>query len=180
LLERIALDMGLRNALLNTVDERRQSWLGEVAESFLSAPVLPPWAPPVTESSYVYHLVKTVLALGVHGECVIVGRGAAFILPAKSTLRVRLVAPVGDRVKVLAQKLGVSAVDATRQIRTVDRERADFVQDHFSKDPNDPRNFDLVLNGTRLSVRHHAELIVEALNRLRVRHGNASAARPPT
>ena len=26
----------------------------------------------------IHHLVKTVLALGVHGECVIVGRGAVF------------------------------------------------------------------------------------------------------
>src|SRR5438270_482270 len=75
LLERIAQEMGLRVELLESIDERRQSWLLETVKSF-------GLQRSVTESSYVYHLAETVLSLGTHGHCVIVGRGAAQILPA--------------------------------------------------------------------------------------------------
>ena len=79
LLDRIAQDMGMRSSLLESVDERRMSWLNEQFEALFDVPY-------VNETVFAHHLVKTTLALGSHGECIIVGRGAAFILPARSTL----------------------------------------------------------------------------------------------
>jgi cytidylate kinase len=169
LLERIAQDMGLRTSLLESVDERRQSLLLEAAEALLSAPRESDWGPLVSESAYVHHLVKVVLALGAHGECVIVGRGAAFILPATTTLRARLVGPVRERIAALSRQFGLHEREAARKARTLDRERNDFAQDHFLKDPTDPRNYDVVLNATRLTVPQCAELICGALHRLQVR-----------
>ena len=169
LVEKIAQDMGLRTSLLESVDERQQSGLLEMAEAFLSTPRKGDWGPLVTESGYIHHLVKTVLALGVHGECVIVGRGAVFILPAATTVRVRLVGPVRERIAVLSQNLGISEREAAHQVRTMDHERTDFVQDFFQQNPTDPQNYDLVLNASRLSVAPNAELIVETLHRLQAR-----------
>ena len=102
----------------------------------------------------------------------IVGRGAAFILPAKTTVRVRLVGPVRERVAVLGRKLGINEIEAARQVRTIDRQRIDFVQDHFLKDPTDPHNYDLVLNVSRLSVGESAALVVETFHCLQT--GNAA------
>ncbi len=72
----------------------------------------------------VHHLVETLRALGAHGECVIVGCGAAFILPAKTTLRVRLVSPLPQRIQVVSRQYGISEQEAaattssrTRRIR---------------------------------------------------------------
>jgi cytidylate kinase len=166
LLQQIARDMGLNAKLLESVDERQRSWILDCLESFISTPRQSDWGATVTESSFVHHLVKTVLALGALGECVIVGRGAAFILPVETTLRVRLVGPVKDRIAALRVKFGVTERDATRRLRTLDRERADFIQDHFFKDPADPSNFDLVVNAARLSVPQTADLIVQALRGL--------------
>ena len=67
LVERIAREMHLRTKLLESVDERRTSWLVECAESFSQVPL-------VGESAYVRHLIQTILSLGSHGSCVIVGR----------------------------------------------------------------------------------------------------------
>jgi cytidylate kinase len=131
-----------------------------------------------TESGFAEHLVKTVLALGTHGECVIVGRGAAFILPPATTLRVRLVGSVQERVAAWGQMLGISEQEAAEQIRTLDRRRTEFLQDHFRKTPNDPCNFDLVLNAPRLSAVQLAELIAEALRRLVARQQEKSGVKP--
>jgi cytidylate kinase len=159
LLERIAQEMNLRTSLLESVDEKTVSWLQECAEAFALVPS-------VSGSAYVRHLVQTLLSLAAHGECVIVGRGAAQILPVETTLRVRLVAPVEWRIVAIGQKLGISREEAARQIERTDRERIRFVKDHFHKDATDPREYDLVLNSSRFSVSQCADLIVEALHRL--------------
>jgi cytidylate kinase len=166
LVERIAQDMGLRATLLESADEHHQGWLMESMAAFL-APVQGDAGWLVPESSYAHQLVKTVLALGAHGECVIVGRGAAFILPPQTTLRVRLVGPVAGRIAAVSRKLGISEHEAPSRIRAIDQERTQFVRNHFHKDPTDPHNYDLILNAVRLTVRHSAELIVETLNHLR-------------
>jgi cytidylate kinase len=157
LLERIAEEMNLRTSLIESVDERRVSWLQECAEAFTSVPS-------VTGSAYVRHLIQTLLSLAAHGECVIVGRGAAQILPVETTLRVRLVAPVVWRIVAMSEKLGISKEEAAHQVERIDRERILFVKDHFHKDATDPRQYDLVLNVSRFSVGQCADLIVEALH----------------
>ena len=171
LLERIAQDMGIRATLHSTawICRREQSWLLESVAGFLSSPEKNEWSDVAYESAYVHHLVETVHALGIHGECVIVGRGATFILPAATTLRVRLVGPVRERIAAVSRQLGISERDAARRVRTTDRERIDFVQDHFFKDPSDPRNYDLLLNASRLSVCQNAGIIVETLRCLQGR-----------
>ena len=171
LLEKIAQDMGLRANLLESVDERRQSWLTEALEGLMSVSFAP-------ESGFIHHLVKTVLALGAHGECVIVGRAAAFILPPATTLRVRLVGSVQERVAAWGQLRGISEQEAAKQVSTIDRQQADFLQLNFRKAPTDPCNFDLVLNAPRLSVVQLAELIAEALRRLVARQQEMSRVKP--
>jgi cytidylate kinase len=164
LLELIAREMGLRVSLLESLDERRQSWLRETLESFALVRT-------VSESAYVRHLIETILSLGAHGECVIVGRGAALILPAKTTVRIRLVAPLEERITEFSRRFGLSRAEAARQVEATDRERTRFIKDHFLQDPNNPHLYDLVLNTWRWSVSEAAQLIIDALQPLRARLG---------
>jgi cytidylate kinase len=165
LMEQIAEDLGVRTNLVESVDERRKSWLLEMTEHLLAVPT-------VSETAYLRRLLETVLALGAHGECVIVGRGAAFVLPPETTLRVRLVAPLEERVKVLAERLGLSQQEAERKAVQLDRARADFVRQHFRKDPADPLNYDLFVNASRFTPAAAAACIVEALRDLQVSVAN--------
>jgi hypothetical protein len=169
LLELIAHEMGLRVSLLESIDERRQSWLRETVESFALVPT-------VSESAFVRHLIETILSLGAHGDCVIVGRGAAFILPAATTLRVRLVAPLEERITVVSHRLGISRAEAARQVENTDRDRIRFIKDHFLQDPTNPHLYDLVLNTWRWSVSEAAHVIIEALHRLQARLGQEAPA----
>ena len=159
LLERIAEEHNLRVSLLESLDEKRQSWLEESMASFsLHARI--------GETGYVHHLTQTLLSLGAHGNCVIVGRGAAQLLSAASTLRVCLVAPLDDRVAQVMRRRGLSNQEAARLVEATDREHTAFIKDHFFKDPTDPHQYDLVLNVSRWSVMGCADLIVEGLGRL--------------
>jgi cytidylate kinase len=162
LLQELAREMGLRVGLLEAVDERQDSWLRECLDSFMAAPT-------VSDSAYVRHLGQVLFSLAAHGECVVVGRGAVYILPAATTLRVRLFAPLAHRVAAARQRLGLSRADATRWVEKTDRERDGFVRDHFHKDAADPCHYDLLLNTARLCAEESAELIIAALRQMQVR-----------
>jgi cytidylate kinase len=162
LLERIAGEMGVRASLLESVDERQRDWLRECLQGFSSSAA-------VSASAYVRYLVETLLSLAAHGECVIVGRGAAQVLPVATTLRVRLVGPEAERVKAIRQRFCITQEEAVRWVKKTDAERTRFVQEHSRKDPADPCLYDLVLNASRYSVGECAELIVDALRCLQER-----------
>jgi cytidylate kinase len=166
LLEKIAQEMGLRTRLLESVDERHINWMREAVREIMQAVSD---VPSVSESEYARHLLETMLSLSTHGRCVIVGRGAAQVLPPSSTLRVRLVAPPEARVAVIAQKKGVNEREARRWVQQHDRERDLFIRNNFRKDPEDCQHYDLVLNSSRWSIPQCVELIVDALRHLQER-----------
>ncbi len=163
LLEKIAQEMGLHASLLKSVDEKHVNWLLESMENLFAVPQ-------VNEMSFLRHLVKTVLALGMHGDCIIIGRGAAHLLPSETTLRVRLVAPRPWRIAHFAEKLGLTQEEAARQLEMTDRERIDFVRQHFFVDPTEAEHYDLVLNAAQFSPEKCGQIILAAL---RQRQGSA-------
>jgi cytidylate kinase len=159
LLELIAREQNLRVGLLESVDERRTSWIEECMEAFAAIPA-------VSGSAYARYLTETMLSLAALGKCVIVGRGAAQVLPAGSALRVRLVAPLEDRIAWMSREGGLPRDAAARRVAEVERDRIGFIRTYFQKDPTDPVGYDLVLNSSRLSVAGCAEIIVAALHQL--------------
>ncbi len=159
LVQQVAADMGVRTDLLHSLDEKHRSWLVECLAGFDAMPA-------VDSSAYCRRLLETLLSLSAHGDCVIVGRGAAQVLPAASTLRVRLIGRVADRIATVAKRRGIAPAEAQRWVEQTDRERTRFVKDHFHKEPSDALDYDLVLNSSRFSVPQCADLIIEALHRL--------------
>lgn len=162
LVEWIAREMGVRAELLRSVDEKRMNWLLGLIQGFTSGPA-------VSEEAYVLHLAETLFYLAAHGECIIVGRGAAQVLPPETTLRVRMIGPLKDRIAAIQHRYGTTPEEAARWVEQTDRERKDFVQAHFFKDPSDPHQYDLLLEAFRFPAAQCAELIVTALHLLRDR-----------
>lgn len=150
----IAEELHLPLHVVTDLDERRQSWLLECIESFGTRAEL-------SESRYFRHLISVIRSLGSRGRCVIVGRGAAFILPSQSTLRVRLVGGCSS-----------FSVRGTRNSRleTINRERSRFLRDHFHVDPTQPDHYDLVLNTSQWTISECADVILRALHHKAMEH----------
>jgi cytidylate kinase len=160
LLDMIANNEGVRTELLEGVDERQSNFILEALEAFVGAPT-------VSSAVFIRDLVNALFALAAHGECVVVGRGAAQILPAATTLRVRIVAPLKLRVARVAEQLGLTQNEAARRVEQTDRRREEFVKANFHKDAQDVHLYDLVINSARYSQDQCAELIINALQQLR-------------
>jgi cytidylate kinase len=170
LIETLADEMGLRTDLVETLDEQCRSWLEECLQEVHSSENgsvdgLPAFPAPleISEGGYVRHLARVLFALAADGLCVIVGRGAAQVLPETTTLRVRLVAPLAKRVARTQDLFALSAEEAEKRVQQIDADRNHLVRQYFHKNPDDPALYDLVLNTGRLDAEECAELILTAL-----------------
>jgi cytidylate kinase len=107
-------------------------------------------------------LARLVLMLGTHGNVVLVGRGAGFLLPQHSTLHVRLIAPLADRIAYTSQWLRLTEEEAADQVHKRDHRRTDFLTTYFHRKPNDVHGYDMMLNTSLLGEEHCADLVVAA------------------
>ena len=101
---------------------------------------------------YLDHLMKVVAAIASHGNAIIVGRGANFLIPMEDRLSVRVIAPLEVRVKNVAKEFGVTREEAKRRVINRENRRSAFIRQSFNADVADPRNYDLVVNTQKLDI----------------------------
>ncbi|GJG87905.1 cytidylate kinase [Gemmatimonadetes bacterium T265] len=91
---------------------------------------------------------------------VVVGHGAQCLFHGRpGTLHVRLVAPVEERVRRIAPRLGCDAARAAAEARRMDDERGRYVQRYHRRDWRDPLLYDVEFNTGRVPVEHAAALV---------------------
>ena len=142
--------------MLATMDERGLSILEDWISSLVHDRHMWP-------DEYLRHLMNVIGTIGKHGQAVVVGRGANFILPPEQRFRVRITAPQRFRIHKVAQKFNLSEEDAKRRVIKTESDRKAFIRKYFNADIADPDNYDLTINTENLSVDHAAEVVAAAL-----------------
>jgi len=158
IVEHIARRANLRQSVVESFDERRQSEIQSWIQTIIDRHAL-------GRDRYLRHLLQVFLSIAEHGQAVIIGRGAHVVLPPERGIRVWVTAPLERRLEVLRQEHGLSRAEAKRLIEERDAQRADWLRRMFHSDANDPRCFDLVINTGYLEPEDAAEIIIRALER---------------
>jgi hypothetical protein len=156
LLEYISQESTMQQDIENAASEAGMRWAAGRLEQLMREQKLSRH-PPIS------NLARIVLALGATGEVILLGRGAGSILPAETTLNVRIIAPLADRIAYMSQLLRLTIEEATEQVRLRDQRRAEFLQTHFHRSPGEVYHYDLLLNSSLLGEELCAELIVQAV-----------------
>ena len=125
--------------ILETLDEKRLSVLEDWISSLIHRRHIWP-------DEYLQHLMKVIGAIGKHGRAVIVGRGANFVLPPEKRFRVRVIAPLEERIRNVAREFNVDMDEAQRHVIKSESQRRAFVRQYFNANISDPLNYDLVIN----------------------------------
>ena len=154
LLEYMAQDAVVRQGVLDNLTPAATEWV-EARLQVLGEQNLSP-------HPAIQNLARLVLALGAQGEAVLVGRGAGFILPRATTLHVRLVAPLPERIAYMSQWLRLPVEEATEMVRLRDARRSEFLRTHFHRNDGDVHPYDMLLNTSLLGEDVCAELIALA------------------
>ncbi len=117
----------------------------------------------IFKGDYLRNLKEMVLLIGKLRNCIIVGRGANFILPAKGKFCIRVIAPMDIRVKNVSFRFGVSLSEAKKRIKHRERKRKAFVRESFLKDIADVSHYDLLINTARMDLDAAVETAIGAI-----------------
>jgi cytidylate kinase len=172
LLEYVAQEGALRQGIADSLTPAAARWAGERLEVLLREQNL-------SQHPSIIELARIVLALGAQGEAVVIGRGAGCILPSESTLNVRIIAPLADRVAYMSQWLRLTVEEAAAEVEKRDSRRAEFIGTHFHRQPGDIYQYDLLLNSSLLGEDLCVELIAQAARAKLAARPQSQGTAPP-
>ena len=155
IVHQMAARADVRKQVVEALDERTQSkiqlWIDQLINLRRFA-----------ATDYTRALSQTLLAIARHSPGVIIGRGGHLVLDPRRTLRVRAFAPLDRRVEYVAEREGMSLIEARIKVTRVDQERAEFFRTRFNVDIEDPLGYDLLLNTGSISLESCAQIVAEA------------------
>jgi len=157
IIQKMAESAEISSRILQTLDEKGLSALDDWIAELVNQRHLWP-------DQYLKHLMKVIGVIGKHGQAVIVGRGATFILPPDQRFSIRVVAPLDDRVKNVANTFNIPLEEAKRRVLRTESDRRAFTRKYFHVDIANPLNYDVVINTGRLSMAAATEAALSALN----------------
>ncbi len=159
-----------RHRVYESMDERDLEWWEEVCRSILE--------PDFVRNDYFRRLVKTTLSLARQGSAVFLGRGIDCMLPRDLGFRVRIVAPFDMRVERFAKRHNMSIEEARETVPEIDRERAEFVENHFHARVDDATRCDMTLSTEHFSPAQAADAIMLVRDVMKERPQSAGESKP--
>lgn len=150
MIHEMALSAKVSSRVLESLDEKGLTMLDDWVSAVVHQHHLWP-------DEYLQHLLKVVSTIGRHGNAVLVGRGANFILPSEKTLRIRVIAPSSFRAQKVAEEFDMPLKEAERRILNTESDRRAFIRKYFHKDIADPIHYDLVINTGQIRLEEAVE-----------------------
>jgi len=111
---------------------------------------------------YMHELQRQIRTIAHHGHAVIMGRGAQLIVDPSQSLRIRIVAPLNQRIQTIAELRGISERDAAQEIQRIDGSHAAFLQQNWGRNIDDPEVYDMVINSKTLNFKSAVDAICVA------------------
>ncbi|OPY11774.1 MAG: cytidylate kinase [Syntrophus sp. PtaU1.Bin005] len=155
IIDYVAESAQISKRVIESLDEkevsRRDAWIA----SFFEHKHLWP-------DQYLDHLIKIIATIGRYGNAIIVGRGAHYILPPEKLFRIRLVAPLEDRIAHIMKVQNATRKEAEKYVLKTDNDRQAFIRKYFHMDMTDPGHYDLLINMRIITVDGAVEAIKAA------------------
>lgn len=136
----IAKDAQVSERVVATLDEKLRSELEDWLDDYAGGAQL-------SARRYMQCLRSVLFTIAVHGNAVILGRGANFFLPPeKKTLGLSLVAPLEARVKNIMQALSLSQEKARKYIARIERDQRLWIRRYGHAEIADATCYHVVIN----------------------------------
>ena len=156
IISRIAESANMSEKVVKILDEKKITMLDSWISSFFTARHLWP-------DVYLQHLIKVIRAgVGEHGNAIILGRGAQFILPQDKIFRLRFIGPLEQRIQNVMQSRNCSHEEAQSYVIKTDNDRSAFIMKYFHEDIANPAHYDMVINTAGISADEAVHIIKNA------------------
>ena len=178
IVDEVARRLKVGKELVETYDEKTGSLLDRLLRQLATVDFSTPqdvaaWVPP--HGDMAWDPRKSVLAMtqeiirrqAATGRCVIVGRGAGYVLmnapEVPEVLRVFLRAPFDFRVKAVMVADGIDEDAARKFLKHRDANSAAYVRQVYNHDWQHASHYDLVIDTSRLGHQRAVEVILAAV-----------------
>jgi len=157
IIKRVAENAKMSTSVVETLDEKAVSRVDSMINSLFTSRHLSP-------DSYLRHLTWVLGTIGEHGNAIVVGRGANFVLSKDRTFRVRVVAPKEYRVQHFMMSRGMTKAEATKYVEKRDEDRMGYIRNYFKADASDPSHYHLVINTEMTGIEGAVKIIVDVFH----------------
>ena len=153
IIDAIAYSAHVDKSVVRHYDEHVDSWLRRLNQQAMRSAALAAGLElgenSVFDAEQMVKITQKVLdEAWTEGNCVVVGRGSQCVLQHKpDVFHVFIYAPLQERMQRLRARLKEGA-DIEQRIRTVDSERAKYLQQYFGKHWCNPHLYDLMLSSS--------------------------------
>ena len=148
--EKLLVDRGFHSAETDAFEERKPDFWHRF---------------PSGKERYLHFLKLVSYEFARRDGCVILGRGGQVLFASvPGTVRVRIIAPLQDRVARMLEQSGGDEHKARQAIQHSDSERAGFHRFLFHVDWDSPDLYDLVINTHAIPVQVAAGLVAKAIS----------------
>jgi len=156
LVEDLARRLELSPQMLELLDETQSNWFHETMLNLMNSKI-------VLQNSFLTILGKVLHLAAYEGKVIFVGRGGHLLLPRDAGLMVRLIAPRASRLAAVQAREKLDAAAAERLLDELEAARAAFIRRHFHREPDDPSQYDMVLDTSVFGIDGCVELVCRAL-----------------
>jgi hypothetical protein len=156
ILERIAEHTQTRNEVLSRLDSDE---IGPFRD-YIAQLIVPG---DLSRAAFLREVIDVIWSIARQGHAVVLGRGANWFLDAQYGLRVRVIAPLEQRIAAISRSSRVPEDQARQMIDRHDDQRRSFVRQTFGRDVDDPVGYDLIVNTGGLDHDAAAAVILSAL-----------------
>lgn len=116
------------------------------------------------QDKIIHKMFENERVLAGLGKVILVGWGSSCVTRNMPFgVHVRLVAPLGVRVRRIREVLRLDEKKAQQLIEEQDKSRALLVKHYFNRNIQDPLLYDIVWNTERTPIQHAAEVLVEII-----------------
>ncbi len=152
-----------KSTIYRDIEKHGEQWLKWGAE-------LDEHAPSIWErydrsfAGYVSLLEHCIYELALKNNVVILGRGGNWLLQEiPYALRVRIIAPMEDRIRLVSEREGVNREAAEKILRFSDHERSIFLKKAYHRDWSHPDDYDMTFNTSHMGRDEVVKLIIDEI-----------------
>jgi cytidylate kinase len=147
-------------------DERSQTFLDKI-EGLMA-----------NRSFYKIALMASIYSFALRGDVIFVGMGANITLSeVPNLISLRIVRPLSQRVKSIAEIKRVSYDEALKQVHEMDEGKREFVSGYFDKQIDDPLLYHLIMNSGHVSLENGLEMVRNYAGKLFTESADLAAGR---
>ena len=160
-------ESGINISLFGKADEKvKANLFKKYNRSYGQKVISPDSTEFISDDNLFNYQAKIIRDLAENQNCIIIGRCGDYVLrDDPKAIRIFVCADEQTCIDKVVELYGIDADDAKKKIEKIDKSRAAYCKYYTGNDWNDPANYDLCINTTKVGFDGAVDIIIDYMKR---------------